>query len=60
MTKLCLAAVVAGLLAISLGSSAVAQGSPCDRGCLTGLVDSHVAAMVAHDPSRVAIARTVS
>jgi hypothetical protein len=59
MTKLCLAAVVAGLLAISLGSSAVAQGSPCDRGCLTGLVDSYVAAMVAHDPSRVAIARTV-
>ena len=32
---------------------------PCDRACLEGLVDSYLAALVAHDPSRVPIARDV-
>jgi hypothetical protein len=32
---------------------------PCDRTCLKGLVDSYLAALVAHDPSRVPIARDV-
>jgi hypothetical protein len=31
----------------------------CDRACLKGLVDSYLAALVAHDPSRVPIAHDV-
>jgi hypothetical protein len=38
---------------------AAAAAAACDRTCLTGLVDSYLAAMLAHDPSKVAIARTV-
>lgn len=32
---------------------------PCDRECLTGLVDQYLRAVVAHDPSRASLARNV-
>lgn len=38
---------------------AVAAGEPCDRACLTGLVDQYLAAMVAHDSSRLPLAPNV-
>jgi hypothetical protein len=35
---------------------APAQGTPCDRSCLTGFVDQYLAALVAHDPRRLPLA----
>ncbi len=32
---------------------------PCDRACLNGLVDQYLAALVAHDPARLPLAKTV-
>jgi hypothetical protein len=37
--------------------SLVAQRTGCDRGCLIGIVDSYLAALVAHDPSKAPLAR---
>ena len=34
-----------------------AQAPPCDRACLTGIVDTYLAALVAHDPSKAPLAR---
>jgi hypothetical protein len=42
-------------LILSTAASAFAQGT-CDRACLNKLVDSYLAAVVAHDPARVSIA----
>ena len=52
------------ILAIATGLPAVAQQSKagaarCDRACLNEKVDSYLAALVAHDPSRVAFAANV-
>jgi len=45
-------------LAISLLTATVVSGqTPCDRACLISTVDSYVAALVAHDPTRVALAK---
>jgi hypothetical protein len=33
------------------------QAASCDRGCLNGLVDAYLRAVVAHDPSKVLIAK---
>ena len=54
MTKL----LAAGLLAVlAMSTQNVSQAaSTCDRACLKGMVDSYLAALVAHDPSRVPIA----
>jgi hypothetical protein len=42
------------------GSVAIANAATeCDRSCLNGLAESYLAAMVAHDPSRVPLARHV-
>jgi hypothetical protein len=40
-------------------ATAQAADKACDRVCLKNLADSYVAALVAHDPSRVALARDV-
>lgn len=40
-------------------SIAGAAGEQCDRACLNGLVDQYLAAMAAHDPSRLPLAKTV-
>ncbi len=63
--------ILALLLAISIGGTALAQSSrppadydpifnyDCDRACLNGFVDNLLAAMVAHDPSRLPLGREV-
>src|SRR5208282_3539082 len=40
-------------------SAARAADQTCDRACLSGIVDRYLAAMVAHDPSRLPLAKTV-
>lgn len=45
------------LIAIGMtGISAMGQAAQCDRTCLKNTVDTYIAAVVAHDPSRVHIA----
>ena len=58
MRTITLAAALA-LAAVALAGTAGAQGSAggaCNRACLNALVDSYLAALVAHDPSKVPIA----
>ena len=38
-------------------SAARAAGQDCDRACLSGIADQYLAAMVAHDPSRLPLAK---
>ena len=50
-------------LLVSIGGPAVAQSAKpipahCDRACLNDVVDNYLAALVAHDPSRVSLAAT--
>ncbi len=54
MKRLFATAMWLGLLAGAQGA-AWAAGS-CDRNCLDGMVDSYLAALVAHDPGKVPIA----
>src|SRR5262245_56451008 len=55
-----LASLSAALAAASAGARqrwrALRPGAACDRKCLDKLVDSYLAALVAHDPSKVPIA----
>jgi hypothetical protein len=55
MTRTATGILLAAFLAC--GSPAVAE--PCDRGCLEALIDDYLKALVAHDPSRLPVARTV-
>jgi hypothetical protein len=58
MTRL--RSTVFALLLVSAGATVFTGQQPanarCDRPCLTALVDTYLAALVAHDPSRVTIA----
>lgn len=45
--------------AVSHFSEARAAGAACDRACLNGFVDSYLTALVAHDPSRLPLAKNV-
>lgn len=47
------------LATVALVAGAQAAAPPCDRNCLKKLADSYVAALVAHDPSKVPLARDV-
>ena len=40
-------------------SGALAQASPCDRGCMIALVDQYLAALVKHDPAGLPLSRGV-
>lgn len=40
-------------------NAAGGAGAPCDRACLDGLVDQYFAALVAHNPSRLPLAKSV-
>jgi hypothetical protein len=54
-----LACVAAGAFATASAQQkhrAPGPGAACDRACLNALVDSYLAALVAHDPSRLPIA----
>ena len=42
--------------ALALPATAQAQATDCDRACLIKLADDYVAALVAHDPARIALA----
>jgi hypothetical protein len=44
------------IIAMAAGAPVFAQSVQCDRTCLNKLVDAYLAAIVAHDPTRVAIA----
>lgn len=63
MTRLATIFRVALVVALQGAASAATQGAthkaapdPCDRTCLKALVDSYLAALVAHDPSQVPLA----
>jgi hypothetical protein len=66
MTRLATIFRVALVVALQGAASAATQGAthkaapdPCDRTCLKALVDSYLAALVAHDPSQVPLAPTL-
>jgi hypothetical protein len=40
-------------------TAAAAPAATCDRACLNGIVDQYLAAMVAHDPSKLPLAKNV-
>lgn len=65
--KLFLIAAMAATLAFAQGGAAKGKGKaapaapagpriPCDRACLTGMVDTYLAALVAHDSSKIPLA----
>jgi hypothetical protein len=47
------------ILSFAAATSSVAIAAKCDRACLDKTVDTYIAAMVAHDPSKVALAADV-
>jgi hypothetical protein len=47
------AALLVGGLSLASGPASAAGGGACDRDCLKGLMDEYLAALVAHDPSRL-------
>jgi hypothetical protein len=51
--------LIAALTVASFSSTAQPRASQCDRVCLNNLADSYLAAVVAHDPSRVAFSPDV-
>lgn len=51
-----LATVLAVLLAATGARALAATGPGCDRGCLTGMMNGFVAALLAHDASRLPVA----
>src|ERR1700733_3990613 len=57
MKKLLRTASILGLFAAAM--STAANAAKCDRACLDKTVDAYLAAMVAHDPSKVALAPDV-
>jgi len=52
-------AIMLGAISISIFSGYAAAAQPCDRACLEGFVDQFLAAVVAHDPSRLTLAKNV-
>src|ERR1700733_7901335 len=44
------------ILSLAAATGSVAIAAKCDRACLDKTVDTYIAAMVAHDPSQVALA----
>jgi hypothetical protein len=49
--------IIAGAAAVCLVISARAAEPACDRACLEGFVDQYLAALVAQDPSKLALAK---
>ena len=52
--KRTIARAVSGVLFTA--SSALAQGTPCDKACLLTTADAYLAALVAHDASKAPMA----
>ncbi len=60
MTKRFRFAALTAVVALTGGLFGVggqARAAQCDRACLKGMVDSYLAALVAHDPSRAPVAK---
>jgi hypothetical protein len=57
-TKFLAALAVCGVL-LSIGAAPARAADPCDRACLENHVDQVLAAMIAHNPSQLRLARTV-
>jgi hypothetical protein len=55
----CFSSFLLLVCAASAVQMAQAAGEDCDRACLDGLVDQYLSAMVAHDPTRLPLARNV-
>src|SRR4051812_27587193 len=53
------AAVAGGLLTMPLTASTGPIPTNCDRGCLEGVVNQYLAAVVAHDPARLPLSEDV-
>jgi hypothetical protein len=51
--------ILFSLLLIGLTGNAAAAAPDCDRACLEGFVNQYLAAVVAHDPSRLPLAKSV-
>jgi hypothetical protein len=56
MYRLFRGALLLSALCIALASPAAAQGTACDRACLTGIADAYFAAIAAHDPAKAPVA----
>jgi hypothetical protein len=52
------ARVLAGVLLLATSGGVRAADAPCDRACLNGFVDQYLAALVAHDPSKLPLTKT--
>jgi len=48
--------ILAAIAMIAATGGAASAAETCDRACLNGIVDAYLAALVAHDPSKVRIA----
>ena len=62
MRQTIFAVAAAGVLLLALSArppSTAAAGADCDRVCLNGIMDQYLAAMVAHDPSKLPLAKNL-
>ena len=58
MSKLVMVVVAFGfVMATTGGGVGLKAQTACDRACLSGIVDTYLAALVAHDPARAPLAR---
>src|SRR5580658_2673716 len=55
--RLLLVTVASALVFGATGAGAAQQG--CNRGCLAGVMDSYLKALVSHDPGKMSVARNV-
>ena len=55
----CLLAGYSNTAHAAKSDESAARGAACDRACLQGFVDRYLDALVAHDPSRLPVAKSV-
>jgi hypothetical protein len=56
-SRLVITKVLLTMIILALSAYAAAAAEPCDRACLEGFVNQYLAAVVAHDPSRLPLTR---
>jgi hypothetical protein len=56
-SRLVITKVLLTMIIFALSAYAAAAAEPCDRACLEGFVNQYLAAVVAHDPSRLPLTR---
>jgi hypothetical protein len=52
------ATILAGVVLLAVPCGNWAADAPCDRTCFNGFVDQYLAALVAHDPSKLPLTKT--